>query len=154
MTSWTYPLIVAQYNRGDRSPLGSEHWALVLFETHDRVHTFQLLGNKDTYGYQPGYHYRFTHSQSYRGGCLVGEVRSDKVSWVREKLYHVPIIRGDETRFNCQIFVIEALRLLKYENQNGVVIREVSMGNIRRELENERERWESADATVDERLFP
>ncbi|KIM36731.1 hypothetical protein M413DRAFT_448873 [Hebeloma cylindrosporum] len=151
--STPHRLVVAQYDRGEGN-LGKEHWSLVLFEDRDAVWTFQILGNQDTYEYVPGRHENFTSSRSYRGGCAVGTVTADKVEWVMDKLREVTIIRGDASKFNCQTFVMDGLRLLKYAEEEGVVITVVDRQFIINELAQERENWETAGCTVEERLFP
>jgi len=59
-------------------------------------------------------------------------------------------VYGDDD-FDCQTWVLEALRLI--QNDNGVELRIISEELIRKELAREKERWESGEDTVEDRLF-
>jgi len=86
-------------------------------------------------------------------GCVVGTVEEGKVDWVLEKLKEVEVVRYKPEEFDCQTWVIQALCLLKYAEEDGVTIVEISEGKIREELKKERERWELGENTLEERLF-
>ncbi|KIM36730.1 hypothetical protein M413DRAFT_448872 [Hebeloma cylindrosporum] len=73
--------------------------------------------------------------------------------WILEKLREIDVIRYKAEEFDCQTWVIQALRLLKDAEEEGVNIYEVSDRKIREELIRERERWELAEDTLEERLF-
>lgn len=75
------------------------------------------------------------------------------MEWIIEKLREVEVIRYEPGEFDCQMWIVQALRLLKDAEEEGVNILEVSDRNIREELTKERERWELGEDTFQERLF-
>ncbi|KAF8065005.1 hypothetical protein FPV67DRAFT_1450842 [Lyophyllum atratum] len=145
----SYPLIVAQYNL-EGHPRRTEHWSLAALLDVDRAHIFELAGNSSTYQYSSQIDNRFGRSQRLRGGCHVGSIAADKVDWLENRLRDVTVVYGDE-EFDCQTWVLEALRLIS--NDNGVELRVISEKLIREELIREIERWESGEDTVEDRLF-
>lgn len=148
-----YHLIVAQYDLLRGHKYRNEHWSLVALKNKDEAHIFQLFGNADTFVYLPSRHPSFQTSENLCGGCVVGSVEEGKVEWVLEKLREVEVIRYKPGEFDCQTWVIQALRLLKDAEEEGVNILEVSDRKIREELMEERERWELGEDTLEERLF-
>lgn len=63
----------------------------------------------------------------------------------------VPVLCEDADRFNSQVWVVASLQALK---EDGVITGNIGYGHLRRELDAELQRWEVAEDTVDERLFP
>jgi hypothetical protein len=133
-------------------PRRTEHWSLVALESLRTGHEFELIGNIDTFAYVPKVVERFGNYMSLRGGCLVGQIAKDKLGWLKEKLQEVTVVRNNPD-FDCQTWVIDALRILKESHGEGVEIDNIIERDIRAELEQEKERWELAEATIEERLF-
>ena len=84
---------------------------------------------------------------------MVGSIGLEQIEWMKEKLGEVPIIRNHPEEFDCQVWVIESLRLLKEAARPGVEIKLVSERGIRKELKEEKERWELGEDTLEDRLF-
>lgn len=144
----TYPLIVAQY------PIighirRSEHWNLIVMKSLKEVYVYELTGNHDSYAYISRAEGSFGSSQTMRGGCQVGTIAEEKLIWLEKRLQDVRVVRHDPD-FDCQTWVMEAIRMLK---DDGVDILDVTERSIRAELALELERWEVADDTIEERLF-
>lgn len=147
----TYPLIVAQY------PLTghirrSAHWNLIVMKTLKDVHVFELAGNHDTFAYVSRVEGSFGSTQTMQGGCQVGNIAEEKLDWFEKHLQDVRIIRHD-VDFDCQTWVMEAIRDIRMLKEDGVEIFGVTERGVRAELELELERWEVAEDTIEERLF-
>ncbi|PPR00235.1 hypothetical protein CVT26_008984 [Gymnopilus dilepis] len=147
-----YPLIVAQYDLQGHKYL-TERWVLAALETKKKAHIFQLIGNTDNLKYDTRTESNFDGSQTLCGGCMVGSIGLEQIEWMKEKLGEVPIIRNHPEEFDCQVWVIESLRLLKEAARPGVEIKLVSERGIRKELKEEKERWELGEDTLEDRLF-
>lgn len=72
------------------------------------------------------------------------------MDWLKERLKDVRVIRGDPD-FDFQTWVIDALRLIRESEE--VEIETASEKAIRLELGLEKERWEVAEETIEERIF-
>ena len=95
----------------------------------------------------------FTHADALRGGCHVGWISADgeHLENLRRILENdVRVVRAD-AHWDCQNWIVEGLRALK---EAGYVFRGMGEAKLRRELQEEMERWERADDAVYERLFP
>ncbi|KAJ3563519.1 hypothetical protein NP233_g8890 [Leucocoprinus birnbaumii] len=86
---------------------------------------------------------------SYRGGCHVGNVPKDKVVEMRQKLKEVAINK-QEPRWTPQVWVLDAIKLLKDENWAYAGLSEVF---TRRELQKDMLRWDTVEDTVYERVL-
>ena len=64
-------------------------------------------------------------------------------------MQEILIIRNNP-EWDCQTWVMEALRWMKY---NGLITADIGERRIRTELAADKERWEVADDTVEVRLF-
>lgn len=149
--SWL-PLVVAQYNL-ESHPRRTEHWALAVLRSRLKAEIFEVAGTSDTFNYAPRCDDTFSRHPQLRGGCLVGRVRSDRLDWLREALGNsVAIIRYSDA-WDCQDWVMDALRYLKDRAEDGVEVRIARERAIREELVLERERWDTAEDTIEERLF-
>jgi hypothetical protein len=142
------PLVVIQF------PLighikRTEHWSIVALESRREAFVFEIVGNFDTYVYAPRFDSAFGKCQETRGGCQVGTIAVEKLEWMTGRLRDIRIVRND-AEFDCQTWVMEAIRMLK---NDGVDMKEISERNIRAELALEMERWEIAEDTIEERLF-
>lgn len=136
-----YPLIIAQYDLSGHR-YRSEHWSLAVLESKQKAHIFQLVGNADTYAYEASTEDCFeSASQTLCGGCLVGHVDSMQLEWMRTKLKEIPVVRGKPEDFDCQTWAIDALRMVRYANQTGIDIIEISTRKIKAEMLAEKERW-------------
>lgn len=87
--------------------------------------------------------------ESYRGGCHVGNVPKDNVTEMRLKLKEV-IINKHEPRWNPQVWVLDAIKLLKDEGWAFTGLTEVF---TRRELQKDMLRWDMVEDTVYERVL-
>lgn len=146
----TLPLVVAQYKIEDH-PRRTHHWSLVALMNRSNARVFQLIGNKNNFQYRVGHTNQFTRSKTLRGGCQVGHIEADKLDWLAQRLQEVDITYND-LDFDCQTWILGALRLL--HNDEGVEISIISEKAIREELKEEENRWEQAEDTIEERLFP
>jgi hypothetical protein len=144
----TYPLIIIQYPISGHIRR-TEHWSLVAMKSRQEAYVFEVVGNHDTYAYVPRLDTSFGQSQTTHGGCQVGTITAEKLDWLEKRLKDVAVVPHD-IEFDCQTWVIDAVRMLK---NDGVEITEVSERNIRTELARESERWEVAEDTIEERLF-
>jgi hypothetical protein len=113
------------------------------------AYVFEVTGNFDTYAYVPRFDSSFGCRQATRGGCQVGTIAVEKMDWLERRLRDVEVVRCD-TEFDCQTWVMDAIRMLK---DDGVDMTNVSERRIRAELTLELERWEVAEDTIEERLF-
>ncbi|KAJ6451477.1 hypothetical protein C8R47DRAFT_301360 [Mycena vitilis] len=151
----SYPLIIAQYDLVGHSTR-TEHWSLAALVDKRQAYIMQIIGNSDTFLYQPKMVKSFATSRSLRGGFLVGRIPADKVDDLQNILRQVTVTRYDQN-FDCQTWVIDAVRYLRDSGQAHWIewtktgIAEVA---IREELAREMVRWEGSDDTLEERLFP
>ena len=132
-------------------PRRTEHWSLAVPLSHSEAHVFQLKGNYDTFHYDYSHiTNRFLESSSVRGGIQIGDIRSDALLWLKEKLEEVQVIRHNPD-FDCQNWVLGAIQLLK--EVGDIIYSGITEEGVRQELQKEEERWEEADDTIVERLF-
>jgi hypothetical protein len=110
---------------------------------------FEIVGNTDTFEYAPKRVTSFSRSNNLRGGCYIGDINGDIVPWLENRLREIPIIRYNP-EWDCQTWIMEALRMMKYD---GLITGDIGERRIRMELALERERWEVADDTLEARLF-
>ena len=91
-----------------------------------------------------------------RTGITISPVPRDEDGFepFEEVLKQVEVIRHDVHRFDCQVWVANALRLLRDLDESIVVKGMTSESAIREELRQEMERWEVADETLEEREYP
>jgi len=143
------PLIIAQYAITGH-PRRTEHWSLVALQTKYDATIFEIQGNYDSFKYEPHDVTKFATSQSLRGGCHIGTIAVDKIKPLQERLKAIEVVRNDPN-FDCQTWVMEALRLMK---EDGDITVDVGEARIRQELAREKDRWESVEDTVEDRLFP
>ena len=132
-------------------PRRTEHWALAVPISHSIAHVFQLEGNYDTFHYTSARVDRFSESSSMRGGIQIGEIQTGAVSWLGERLKDVRVITCNPD-FDCQNWVLDAVRLLR--DTGGIIYPGITEQFVRYELYREKERWEIAEDTIIERLFP
>ncbi|KAL1748090.1 hypothetical protein HDZ31DRAFT_30372 [Schizophyllum fasciatum] len=146
-----HPLIV--YQRAlDSHVRRTEHWGLAVLFSRTAARVFEIVGNTDSFGYVPRAAPSYAADPAWRGGLLVAHVPRVDIDALDARLRALPIVKSDPD-FDCQIWVLAALRALK---QDGVIPPDIDVREtvVRAELELEKERWEAADDTVDERLFP
>ncbi|PFH54810.1 hypothetical protein AMATHDRAFT_343 [Amanita thiersii Skay4041] len=144
------PLIIAQYSiRGH--PKRTEHWVLAALLSRTNARVYEIAGNYDTFTYSSSVVSDFGKSPDYCGGCYLANVPGDKLEWVHKQLKDVEIIRYD-SNFDSQVWVMSAIRHLKDE---GVITeKDINERWVRDELSADKERWEVAEDTIEERLFP
>ncbi|KAJ7607491.1 hypothetical protein FB45DRAFT_395101 [Roridomyces roridus] len=142
------PLIVAQRIQ-THGTWRSEHWNLAALKSPNDALVLEVVGNPNTYTYVPGMISNFSRLKDFRGGYLVGRIAEDQLSWLEERLRAIPVLRW-EPGFDSQVWVFEALRLLKDE---GIVTEDTNEKRIRAELKLEEERWNGWEDTLEERLF-
>jgi hypothetical protein len=149
MSSSSLPLIIAQFAISGH-PRRTEHWALVALWSKNNGRVFQIVGNTDSFTYDAGDVDEFSASSTFCGGCLVGYVEANSLHRLDEKLKDIQIIRGDPS-FDCQTWAISALETI---DGDGIQITERREQPIRTELMLDKARWDVAEDTVEERLFP
>lgn len=145
------PLLVTQYAITGH-PRRSEHWAFVIARSAREGDLHELRGNKDSFTYVVERNARFAAAIAIRGGVHVGWVQPTPAGlkhFIGVLQTEVPVIHCDPL-WDSQNWTIEALRALK---DAGFVFRNVSESSLRKEMRDERERWECADDVVYERLF-
>ncbi|KAL1756514.1 hypothetical protein FB107DRAFT_290038 [Schizophyllum commune] len=149
--SAAHPLIV--YQRAlDSHVRRTEHWGLAVLFSRTDARIFEIVGNMDSFGYVPRAARKYASDPAWRGGLYIAHVAHADIDALDARLRALPIVKNDPD-FDCQTWVLGALRILK---QDGVISTEIDVREpiVRAELELEKERWEAADDTVDERLFP
>jgi len=144
------PLLVAQFELKGH-PRRTEHWRLVALASPSTIHIFEVRGNTDSYTYVPEFNFQtpLYKISSYRGGCHIGNLPEGSLEAVKEKLTEVPIVKYDSS-WDCQVWVMEAIKLLK---EDGYIFPHVTEGNVRLELAEDMNLWQEAEDTVDERLL-
>ncbi|KAJ7709479.1 hypothetical protein B0H17DRAFT_1165412 [Mycena rosella] len=147
----SYPFIVAQYELANHSKR-TKHWSLVALVDTNNAFIMEIAGNTHSLACVPRTANHFSASRSLRGGYHVGSILAAEVGELQERLKEIPVLRSDES-FDCQTWVVSALEFLKAKN-NGWITADVKESTIRRELKQDLERWEEAEDTVEERLFP
>lgn len=148
MTS--YPLLVAQYAIIGH-PRRTEHWSLVVLVSRDEGYVYEILGDWSDFAYHVRYVEHFLESSSFRGGCIVGQVPGNMESIFRlERSLEVVSIIHNDSNFDCQDWVLEAIKLLR---GTGVINPETDEAMIRNELQDEYERWETGEDNLIERLY-
>ncbi|KZW02816.1 hypothetical protein EXIGLDRAFT_601406 [Exidia glandulosa HHB12029] len=154
--SWL-PFIVAQYHL-EGHHRRTEHWSLAALSSRSRAHIFEVVGTDATFNYAPRLDTDFARNPLFRGGCIVGHVRASGIAQLTELLRAVRVVRY-ALDWDCQNWVMDALRLLRdmdLDDAEALGFRLVSTSEraMRDELGAEKERWEVADDTIEERLFP
>lgn len=147
------PLAVFQYAL-EGHPTLAMYWNIVALKSREDAVIFELAGNADTFTYITKECDNFNQIASLRGGVRVGAIREDRIPWMAEVLKQVEVIRHDVHRFDCQVWVANALRVLRDQDESIVVKGMTSESAIREELRQETERWEVADETLEEREYP
>lgn len=132
----------------------TEHWNIVALKSRQDAIIFELAGNADTYTYITKEIDNFNRIPNLRGGVKVGSIPEDKIPWMQDALKQVVIIKHDLQRFDCQRWVVFALRLLRDLDESTILEGLTSEATIREELRQEMERWEEADETLEEREYP
>ncbi|ESK83407.1 hypothetical protein Moror_15610 [Moniliophthora roreri MCA 2997] len=154
------PLAIFQHELKGH-PTRTAHWCLVALFSLQKATIFELVGNTDTYGYVCSETNEFhTSYPSLRGGVKVGSVPEDQhaIDWLKGILATIDIHKHDVKRFDCQFWVLAALKMLNSSElggmkEHGVVLDGLNEAAIRMELLEERERWERGDDTFHEREY-
>ena len=147
------PLAVFQYAL-EGHPTLTEYWNIVALKSRQEAIIFELAGNADTYTYITKENHNFSRITSLRGGVRVGSIPEDKIPWMQDILKQVFILRHNLHAFDCQVWVVNALRLLRDHDEAIILQGMTSIGALREELRQEMERWEAADETLEEREYP
>lgn len=152
-TTEKYPIIVAQFDLPGH-PRRTEHWNLMVLISATHYHTYELRGNMDTFTYIHDEELRLPPvraNAAYRGGCHIGDIPAtpEHLQWLDTRLSKQCVVKWD-AEWDGQDWVIEAMRMLKDE---GLVFPNVSARSVRKDLEEDMERWNEGDDTADERLF-
>lgn len=155
----TYPLAVIQWKINGH-PRRTEHWSLVALKSKQSAYVYMLAGNYDSFTYDWSFveeFFRPLADDNMRGGCLVGAIPVSgpgSPEWLGQKLQEVRVVRQDPS-FDGQNWVMEAIWMLKgLEEVKGIILPDINERKIRDEMTQEKERWEEADDTLIERLFP
>ncbi|KAJ7766882.1 hypothetical protein B0H16DRAFT_1791443 [Mycena metata] len=151
MAPESYPLIIAHYNLPNHGTR-TEHWSLVALVDRKMGHVMEIAGNSNSYTYLPRQVRRFSQSKNLRGGYLVGFIAADQIKELEDSLRQVPVVRYDPS-FDCQTWILDAVRFIKTARPECIT-EDTRESTIRRELDDEKERWNTGEDTVEERLFP
>lgn len=146
-TSKGYPLLVVQHHI-EGHPTRTEHWGFIIMLNASDGEIHELRGNFDTFTYVSEAKKGWAFSRGLCGGCLVGYVSPSTLPHIPAILKEVMVVRNDMA-FDCQTWVILALRMLK---QKGVVFNDMNEQKLRYELAAEIEREETRHDVVYERI--
>lgn len=146
-----FPLIVAQYElHGHKKGRNYKHWSIVALRSAQDAYVFEVIGSTGSFVYTPKHVSNFDTSRRFRGGYKVGEIPSNWMNWMSDKLQEVTV-RNDDEEWDCQYWVMDALRLLR--DTEGIITGNIGRTHIIQELSLDEERWQTMEETVDERLF-
>ncbi|KAJ7897290.1 hypothetical protein B0H14DRAFT_3425323 [Mycena olivaceomarginata] len=134
------PLIVVQYELYGHVRRG-EHWVLAAVTDIETASARVLNIIGEEWG-GPG---------RISVACFVGTVPHDKLPALEQWVRAVPIHRG-QPMWDCQNWVIEAIRELRMDNR-GIVLKGMSEAHIRECLAEEKERAETGESLIHERGF-
>lgn len=124
------------------------HWSLVAFVPGSRQATrYHIIGNTDSYGFDVGAVRDLLRSTKLMGGVKVAEISEEFVAngWLEDKLRRVPIVRNDP-KWNCQSWVVDAIRTLADRPEKVTVQRGVSMAWLREALGRQ---WDLCESLED-----
>ncbi|KAI0351277.1 hypothetical protein OH77DRAFT_1429791 [Trametes cingulata] len=133
----------------------TEHWALVVFAPPSRAaDILQLAGNMDTFHFESFHIPDILQLAELCGGQPVGHIAADGgVERLREWLKGQRVVHQDRM-WDCQDWVLEAIRALKEESADWVAIDgDFTERGLRAKLREEKEIWERADNHYFERVF-
>ncbi|KAF9034487.1 hypothetical protein BDZ89DRAFT_1012028 [Hymenopellis radicata] len=144
------PVIISQYELLAH-PRRTEHWALAVITdiVLGSARVFQLIGGMDSFCFESA-DFTIDADNKYCGGVQVGEVAASDIPNLEKWLRAVPIHRH-RTDWDCQDWVIDAVRALSMDNR-GIVFANTTERSIRAELEEEKERWQTGQDLLHERL--
>ncbi|KAK7434384.1 hypothetical protein VKT23_020229 [Stygiomarasmius scandens] len=144
------PLLVLQFEiQGNIKR--TEHWALAVIKNkNSNTDLFHLTGNTDSFGFARDPH-NLDNSKRCLGGVVVGRVPANWLDDLERWLRVVPIKRN-RSDWDCQSWVLDALRFL-WENCPGVVFPDHGSERfIRDELRQEKNRESLGYELVYERM--
>ncbi|KAJ7361318.1 hypothetical protein DFH08DRAFT_684148 [Mycena albidolilacea] len=146
------PLVVVQYELYGHVRR-SEHWVLAAVTDIETAsaRVLNIIGGTDTFQFNAKDVRGMGRSRTYLGGVLVGTVPQNKLPALEQWVRAIPIHRGQPT-WDCQNWVIEAIRELRMDNR-GIVLKGISEAHIRECLAEEKERAETGESLIHERGF-
>ncbi|TRM64546.1 hypothetical protein BD626DRAFT_254503 [Schizophyllum amplum] len=141
------PLLVVQY---DISPglLNHEHWGLVVYyaEGNGKGRVFEMSGTLGDFHFNTKDVNLFS-SRQFCGGCKVGAIEENKMNDLETWLRAVPNQCRVNPAWNCQTWVVDAIRELQMGNR-GVIFSPFSERALRVELAADKERSETGYNTI------
>ncbi|KAH9912301.1 uncharacterized protein BXZ73DRAFT_107505 [Epithele typhae] len=142
-------LAIAQY----------EHWALAaVVPGADPAQIFEMKGDSTRFVY----HTRLASMIACRwlsGGYEIGEVLgparldSTNMGWLNEFLPEVEIVHTTNGSWNCQDWVLDAVRALREASERVRITASLEVGKIKEGLESEFQWWDLGGDNYFERLF-
>ncbi|KAF8905624.1 hypothetical protein CPB85DRAFT_1315242 [Mucidula mucida] len=145
------PVIISQHDLLAH-PRRTEHWALAVITdiALGSARVFQLIGGMDSFCFESVDVTIIDATAEYCGGVQVGEIAPSDIADLEKWLRAVPIHRH-RTDWDCQDWVVDAVRALSMDDR-GVVFADMTERSIRAELKEEKERWQTGQDLVHERL--
>ncbi|KLO18777.1 hypothetical protein SCHPADRAFT_899348 [Schizopora paradoxa] len=130
----------------------TEHWSIaVITDTRSSsARIFEMKGNTDSFAFGAKDVHNIAASSSYCGGVQIGEIDVKELENLETWLKCIAI-RHNDPQWDCQDWVMDALRELKMDNR-GVVFDDMTERYIRKEMNVEKERDEMGQDTVHDRL--
>ncbi|KAH7911113.1 hypothetical protein BJ138DRAFT_1186261 [Hygrophoropsis aurantiaca] len=144
MSGHHYQIEVIQFWRGKNHkgypyPL---HWAIFIPTSPGRGHTYEVLGNIDSFTFHSVRDAPHHSPTMWRGSFTAGYVPITHLSFMEEILRRVPIVRSN-LDWNCQNWVSDALGRLR---MHGLSINSaVSHSTLRTEMFQLLEAWETGE---------
>jgi len=130
----------------------TEHWsvAVITDAQTSSARVFQVLGNTDSFTFDASDVGNIGEPKDYCGGVEVGEVDTGELGNLEMWLEEIAIRRNDP-KWDCQDWVMDALRALKMDKPE-IVYDNMTEKHIRKELEEEKEHDETGEDLVQDRL--
>ncbi len=125
------------------------HWSLVAFVPGSRQATrYHIVGNTDSYGFDSGVVRDLLCSTNLlMGGVKAYEISEELVAngWLEDKLRSVPIIKNN-ANWNCQTWMVDAIRALADRPDKVTVQRGVTMAWLKEALGRQ---WDLCESLED-----
>lgn len=145
------PILILQYSIKGHVRR-TEHWSIaVITDTRSSsARIFEMKGNTDTFAFGAKDVRNIAASRSYCGGVQVGEVDAKELASLEDWLKAIDV-RHSDPQWDCQDWVMDALRELKMD-ERGIVFDNMTEKYIRKEMDEEKERDQTGQDIVHDRL--
>ncbi|KAL0958198.1 hypothetical protein HGRIS_000361 [Hohenbuehelia grisea] len=108
---------------------GAKHWSFLLMKTDSKAIAYQVSGSTNTYAYKEPEDTTPEESNAFMGMVTVGSIDTRDEERFVTVLQNVPITRGDR-EWNCQNWIVEALRALKDNGFDVKVLTKVELADM------------------------